>query len=125
MDWLEGLDDSSVWNASCLVTGPATDTGWPKVPVLQKAGQLVTDNKNKGKLFFQIFFPMPNPDTPTIPNNYCYPQEKWNFTNITDNQIHHIIQKLKPYKVTKRGTIPNSVLIHAHEALVPHLGLLF
>jgi len=32
---------------------------------------------------------------------------------------------MKPYKATKSGTIPNSVLIHAREDLVPHLGPLF
>ena len=44
---------------------------------------------------------------------------------VLDEQIHHAIKKMKPYKATRSGTIPNSVLIHAREELVPHLGLLF
>jgi hypothetical protein len=32
---------------------------------------------------------------------------------------------MKPYKGTKNGTIPNSVLRHAREHLVPHLAPLF
>src|ERR1700733_3729606 len=44
---------------------------------------------------------------------------------VLDEQIHRAIKKMKPYKATRSGTIPNSVLIHAREELVPHLGLLF
>jgi hypothetical protein len=32
---------------------------------------------------------------------------------------------MKPYKATRSGTVPNSVLVHAREELVPHLGPLF
>jgi len=32
---------------------------------------------------------------------------------------------MKPYKASKKDTIPNSVFIHAREDLVPHLGPLF
>ena len=32
---------------------------------------------------------------------------------------------MKPYKASKKDTVPNSVLIHAREDLVPHLGPLF
>jgi len=33
--WLEGLDETSVWDSSRLVTGPATDGGRTRVPTLQ------------------------------------------------------------------------------------------
>jgi hypothetical protein len=32
---------------------------------------------------------------------------------------------MKPFKASRRGTIPNSVLIHTREDLVPHLAPLF
>jgi hypothetical protein len=32
---------------------------------------------------------------------------------------------MKPYKATRSETVPNSVLVHAREELVPHLGPLF
>jgi len=32
---------------------------------------------------------------------------------------------MKPYKASKKDTIPNSVFIHAREDLIPHLGPLF
>ena len=33
--------------------------------------------------------------------------------------------KLKPWKATRSGTIPNTVFIHARELLVPFLGPIF
>jgi len=32
---------------------------------------------------------------------------------------------MKPFKASRKGTIPNSVLIHAREDLIPHLSLLY
>ncbi|KAF5383195.1 hypothetical protein D9615_004913 [Tricholomella constricta] len=34
-EWLEGLDESSVWTASRLVTSPASDAGRSRIPTLQ------------------------------------------------------------------------------------------
>ena len=45
--------------------------------------------------------------------------------NVTNEQIHQAIKKVKLYKATRSGTVPNSVLIHAREELIPHLGPLF
>ena len=46
-------------------------------------------------------------------------------SNITDEQIHCTIQKLKPYKATQRGTAPNSVIVNTQETIVPILGPIF
>ena len=35
IEWLEGLDESSVWQASRIVMSPATDTGKSRIPMLQ------------------------------------------------------------------------------------------
>ena len=45
--------------------------------------------------------------------------------NVTDEQIHWAIKKMKLYKATRNGTVLNSVLIHARKELVPHSGPLF
>ena len=132
MEWLEGLDESSMWQASKLVMTPATDAGRSRIPTLQvkdpvmkKVTREATDNKSKGQLFYDTFFPPMNPDTMTVPQDFQYLTPRWTFMNVTDEQIHQVIKKLKPYKATRSGTVPNSVLIHAREELVPHLGPLF
>jgi hypothetical protein len=111
---------------------PPTDAAKSRTPTLRvkdPATKRVTreavDNTSKGQLFYETFFPPVNPRTPPIPRNFQYPPPRWTFSNITNEQIHHAIKKMKPYKATCPRTIPNSVFIHAREDLVPHLGPLF
>ena len=132
VEWLEGLDESSIWQASKLVTSPTTDAGKTRIPTLQVKDPITkqvmreaADNKSKGQLFYDTFFPPPNPNTTAVPDNFHYPAPRWTFMNITDEQIHRAIKKMKPYKATRSGTVPNSVFINAREELVPHLGPLF
>ena len=132
VEWLEGLDQISVWQASRLVTSPATDAGRARIPSLQikdpRTNQVTReakDNESKGRLFLEIFFPPPNPNTPPVPQNFRYPPPRWTFSNITNDQIMTAIGKLKPYKASKNNSVPNSILLHAREVLVPYLGPLF
>ena len=80
VEWLEGLNESSMWQASKLVMTPATDAGRSRIPILQvkdlvmkKVTREVTDNKSKGQLFYDTFFPPTNPDTMTVPQDFQYP----------------------------------------------------
>ena len=132
VEWLKGLDQTSVWQASRLVTSPATDAGKARIPTLQVKDPTTkhvireaADNASKGQLFYRTFFPPSNPETLPIPQDYQYPPPCWTFMNITNKQIHRAIGKMKPYKATKSGSTPNSILTHAREELVPHLGPLF
>jgi len=78
----------------------------------------------KSAMFFETFFPK-KPMATSVPDDYEYPPPKWKFTNITNAQIYRSIRKMKPYKATMRGTVPNSFLINMSNILVPHLGPLF
>ena len=129
--WIEGLDEMSVWEASRLATGPASDGGRMPIPTLQVTDPVTkrimreaTTNEEKGKLLFKKFFP-PKPATSSVPENAWYPRPRWIFQNITDKQILHTIQKLKPYKATWRGRALNSVIINTKESMIPILGPLF
>ena len=128
---MEGLDESSIWTASRLVTGPASDGGRSRVPTLQirdpvtKAVlQEAVDNKSKSRMFFDAFFP-PKPNISTVDPDFEYPVLARDFMGITDKQIHRTIQKMKPYKATRSHTVPNSVFTHGCDLLVPYLGPLF
>ena len=79
IDWLEGLDETSVWDASHLATGPASDRGRTQIPTLQVVDPVTkrvtckaTMNKEKGKLLFKMFF-LPKPVTLSAPANAQYP----------------------------------------------------
>ena len=132
VEWLQGLDESSIWQASRLVTAPALDAGQARIPILQVKDPVMKhvttetmDNDSKGQLFYDMFFSPMNPITDPTIQDYQYPLPQWKFRNITDDQIHCAITKLKPYKASRKGMVPNSVLIHTREDLIPYLGLLF
>jgi hypothetical protein len=94
-------------------------------PITKQITREVIDNCSKGQLFYETFFPPLNPDLETVPQDFRYPPTRWTFKNITDDQIHRAIKRMKPFKVSKKGLVPNSVLIHAREELIPFLGPLF
>ena len=130
--WLEGLDETSIWQASKLMMAPPTDAGRTRIPTLQVRDPTMkrilreaVDNADKGRLLYETFFPKTNPNLTPPPVGYRYPPPQWTFQNIADQQIHRAIKRLKPYKASRSGSVTNSVLIHARELLVPHLGPLF
>jgi hypothetical protein len=132
VEWLEGLDKSSVWQANSLVTAPATEAGRVRIPTLQVKDPVMkqvtkdaADNARKGHLFYNTFFPPANPALTPPPVNFRYSPPCWSFQNITNEQVHQAIKKMKPYKASRLGTVSNLVLVHAREELVPHLSLLF
>ncbi|KAF8238267.1 hypothetical protein L208DRAFT_1243233, partial [Tricholoma matsutake] len=111
---------------------PATDAGRARIPMLQVKDPVMkqvtreaTDNKSKGQLFYNMLFPLLDPSFTPLPQDHQYLAPCWTYTNITDEQLHRAIKKMKPYKATRSGTIPNLVLIHAREELIPHLAPLF
>jgi hypothetical protein len=61
--WLESLDAAGVWDAGCLVMGPATDGGRTRVPTLVAKDtvtgcvQEATSNEEKSALLYKEFFP--------------------------------------------------------------------
>jgi ribonuclease HI len=129
-DWLVSIDQQSVWTASRLVTGPASDGGRTRVPTLRARDVTtgeekdIATNEEKGKVFYELFFPAKPMET-TVPGNPTYPPPAWKFKLITDDQIHRAIQRMRPFKSTKKNTIPNAVFKNAQDILVPHLGPIF
>jgi hypothetical protein len=59
------------------------------------------DNDSKEKLFYEMFFLKGNTTLTPPPENFNYPPPKWKFHNITDEQIHWAILKIKPFKVSQ------------------------
>ena len=99
VEWLEGLDQMSIWQASRIVTSPSTDAGKARTPTLQlkdpvtkRVTREAANNKSKGQLFHETFFIPPNPATPPVPQNFNYPPALWDFTNVTNEQIHYAIK---------------------------------
>ncbi|CAA7269138.1 unnamed protein product [Cyclocybe aegerita] len=129
-EWLEGLDGEEVWTASRLVKGPGGDGGRVRVPTLEirdgEAGQActATTNKEKGQLFFETFFPKRSVEV-EAGGETTYPRPKWKYKPVTNEQVHRAIQRLKPYKVSKEGSAPNSLFTNNRKILVLYLAPLY
>ena len=131
LEWLEMLDEEGVWTVNQVVTSPATDGGRGRIPTLivkdpitKRVIQEVSTNKDKGHLLYKTFFP--KRIAPPVPEQgEPYQEAMWVYVPTTDEQIHRAIRRMKPWKVTRTGTIPNAVFVHARELLVPHLGPIF
>jgi Zn-finger protein len=126
--WLEELDGQTVWNVGKMAKGTATDGGRTRVPNLisTKRGEeeetTARDNETKAQLLFEEFFPEP-------PKNHnsgkLQGAARWKHENISNDQIRRAIKRMKPYKATKPGTIPNCVLKETGKMITPYLGPLF
>jgi hypothetical protein len=104
--WLAEMDGDSVWTASRLATGPASDGGAARMPTLQvrQAGtgaviQEARDNGDKANMLHRMFFP-PQPEVSSAPGDAEYPAAGWKYAPVTNEQIDRAIRKLKPHKGT-------------------------
>jgi hypothetical protein len=125
------MNDQSVWTVSRMVTGPASDGGAVRVPTLETKDpttgavtDVAKDNDSKAKMFYTLFFP-PKPTEDHVPPDAEYPQPKWKYAPVTDEQIGRAIAKMRPYKGTRPGTIPNCVFKNTKEILTMHLGPIY
>ena len=132
IDWLKGLDKSSMWQAASFISWPPTDAAKARIlslqiidPITRQTTKVTHTNDDKSKLLHTTFFPLVNPDLPPLEEDFRYPPPRWTFNNISNNLILKAINNLKPYKATMTGTVPNSVLKFAKDILVPHLGPLY
>ena len=67
IDWLEGLDESSVWQAAKFISSPSTDAARAQIPTLQVIDPATKcnikeahNNKEKSNLLHATFFPTTN-----------------------------------------------------------------
>ena len=101
-----------------MVSGTATDGGRNRIPTLQVRDpitkQVVKEactNTEKGQLLYQAFF-LKRTAPSAERTNTIDTQAKWEYKYTTDEQIHRAIKRMKPWKATRSGTVPNAVFIH-------------
>ena len=130
-EWLESLNETTVWTASRYANSPPTDASCTKVPNLKakpRGGERVieaTTNAKKSQLFYEAFYPEKPAQQPQESQSFVYPPNRWRFTPITDDQISRAIDNMLPYKATAPGTAPNCVLKETKDMILPYLGPLF
>jgi hypothetical protein len=129
ISWLEKANDQSIWTIHRFILSSAGDRAKthvpnPKLKHADGTHTVLTENIDKAKALYATFFFSPPLDNGIDPN-FQYPPPCTAFQNITDQQIHQAIKRLKPYKGTGPDHHCNSLYIHCCELFVPHLGLYY
>ena len=106
IEWLETMDEEGLWAANRMVSGDGTDGGRNRIltlmvkdPVTKRIIKEARSNADKGKLLYQDFFPK-RTAPPAVDCVGTPVQEKWVYTFTTDEQIHRVIKRIKPWKAT-------------------------
>ena len=80
IDWLEGLDETSMWQVSRFISSPPTDAARTCIPTLIVKDPItkciigqVFSNKDKGNLLHKLFFLSTNPNLTPPGDDYIYP----------------------------------------------------
>lgn len=126
-EYLEKVDDTSIWQAGKFASGVWTDGTGARIPDLHLPnGTTAKSNIEKSEALHSTFFPMPavgaeDDITPT----FQYPPAAFAFEELTDNQILRVTAKLKPFKVPGINGVPNAVIKQCVNTLIPYLGPLF
>ena len=106
MEWLEGVNAKSVWDANRFISAPGSDGGRTKIPALKEKvnGRIVwevQDNAEKSRMLHAIFFKDP-PAHEDDEGPFQYPEPAFKFEPIQDKQIHRAIRRLKPYLLSQK-----------------------
>jgi len=128
-DFLEGLDERTMWMVHKYALGEPSDVGRAHVPTLKvkqedSTFRMAASNDEKSGAFTSTFF-LDMECTAEPHNQQSYPTPKFTFSPITDTQIERAIKWLSPYKAPGADGIPNVVFIQCANLQIPHLGPLF
>ncbi|KAJ6450857.1 hypothetical protein C8R47DRAFT_949967, partial [Mycena vitilis] len=100
--------------------------GRARVPDLRRkvAGgreEVATTNMQKTAWMVKEFYPARGVGATDPPADTQYPEPLWKFDSITEQQLHLVVAKMKPWKATRSGTFPNCIYKLCATLLVPRL----
>lgn len=128
-DFLEQLDDESMWTAASYLKGEHTDGGRARVPNLRfrsADGQegAASNNEQKSRILLEAFFPPP-PPSPAESRPSDHPRPVMDLDDIHTWDIAHAIRSMKPNKAPGPDGLPACVYIQGISLLVEHLLPIF
>jgi hypothetical protein len=105
------------------VKGVSTDGGRTCIPDLRKGGaeEVATTNGWKSALLVEEFYPKRSAGAVDPPADADYPEPKWKYTLLSEELLHEVAVKMKPWKATRSGTFPNCVYKFCGKLIIPRL----
>ncbi|KAJ7743002.1 hypothetical protein DFH07DRAFT_964233 [Mycena maculata] len=87
--------------------------------------EVATTNQRKSKWLVEEFYP-PHSAGATDPLlDRVYPEPLYKYELVSEQQLHEVIAKMKPFKATWSGTFPNCIYKFCAALLVPRLFKIF
>ena len=124
--WISDADMKSVWTIGKYVRAGSSDGSRSSIPPIRRPGSAETtrQSEEKSKIFYETFFPAPPPAAARRIRGR-YPENAFEFANISDAQILDACHHLKEFKAAGPDGILNEVYKRCDDILLPFLGLLF
>ena len=124
--WISDADMKSVWTVGKYIRAGSSDGSKSSIPPIRRPGsaEATRQSEEKSKIFYETFFPAPPPAAARRVRGH-YPEDAFEFANVSDAQIHDACRRLKEFKATGPDGIPNEVYKRCDDLLIPFLGPLF
>lgn len=124
--WISEADMKSMWTVGKYIRAGSTDGSKSSIPPIRCPGsaEATRQSKEKSKIFYETFFPAPPPEAARRIRGH-YPDDAFEFANISDSQIIDVCRRLKEFKAAGPDGIPNEVYKRCADILIPFLGPLF
>lgn len=124
--WISEADMKSVWTVGKYVRAGSSDGSRSSIPPIRRPGstEATRQSEEKSKLFYETFFPAPPPAAARRIRGR-YPDDAFEFANISDTQILDACRRLKEFKAAGPDGVPNEVYKRCADLLLPYLGPLF
>ncbi|KDN39715.1 hypothetical protein RSAG8_08633, partial [Rhizoctonia solani AG-8 WAC10335] len=128
-DFLEGLDEETMWKAASYLSSEPTDGGRACVPNLKYtlddgAQGIMSDNSTKSQVLMDTFFP-PSPPPPTNAGKARYPTPVLDVPELQTHHIRQAVHAMKPHKAPGPDGLPACVYIQSIDVLEKHLLPIF
>ncbi|KAJ6453773.1 hypothetical protein C8R45DRAFT_846902, partial [Mycena sanguinolenta] len=129
--WLGGLVDNQVWDVHKFLNAAPSDGSAASMPTLERrvpgTRQLLAraeTNEEKCEWLKEEFFP-PVMEESSVPDNPVYPPPAWEWKPVSDTLLRRAAARMKPYKATFPGSVPNCIIKECTNLLLPFLGPIY
>jgi hypothetical protein len=110
-EWLEQIDGEDVWTAGQLMKSVSSDGGRTRIPDLRRGRgvgeEVATTNRQKSEWLVGEFYPKRKPGATDPTEDTEYPEPMWKYAPLSEQILHQVAAKMKPWKATRSGTFPN------------------
>ena len=124
--WIAEANTKTIWTIGKYVRAGSTDGSRSSIPPIRRpnSNTPTQHSEEKSKIFYETFFPTP-PPAALRRTRGNYPEDAFEFANISDAQILDACKRLKEFKAPGPDGIPNEVYKRCADLLLPFLGRLF